>query len=245
MTEPQLPFNGDYTATLDAYKSLQSMHDKTKSELNQQVTSLQEQINQLSAQKAPSNTKPEGDSGGASLFDWYNGQMRTETGEVNPGLIAAMEKAGAPADLVSQFVSTIETAQGIVKQQGQQIVEREAGSAENFGKLVEFAKTSKSPSEVAKLNQLLDDPDMAPYAIQRLKQDYQAAGHSFESAPEQPTNTEPSPLTTPTGSGPGGVAPLKPNDPNTARIVAEAYQSGDTNKIAEVESRLKVGASLQ
>lgn len=254
MTDPQIPFNGDYQQTLTAYQSLQSQVTPLQQQLAEMKTAneqLQAQVQQLISQtQSKPETPPNTDSGGGqSLYDWHSGQMRTQDGAIDPNLVTALGKAGASPEVVENLVNIVEGSHQIGTMWQQQQINSVAGGQSQFDQLTTWAGENASNPMVAVASTLLKDVRTMGQGLEVIKAEYEKAGGTL-SATQQPqqqaqqnplTGGEPSQLPVTGGGGPGGITPLDPNDPATARVVSEAYKSGDKAKIEQVQVQLKAG----
>lgn len=236
-------FGGDYAKAIEAHKNIQGLQAQTatkNNELTSQITDLQAQISKLSTPPPTSPPTTTG-AGGGSLYDWHNGSMRDASGQIDSGLVAAMDKAGAPPEVVQGMVSTIEQAKSIIQSQAQQTVVTQLGSQENYDALKTWAATNKTPEQLAAINPMLDNPATVSYALSGLKAEYEAAGNTFgEQVAAPPVGTgEPSPLPPTTGGGYTGLTPLKPNTPEAMAALGEAIS--DPTKMAQYEQQIKLG----
>lgn len=237
-------FGGDYAKALEAHKNIQGLQAQTatkNNELTAQNADLQSQIAKLSAASTPAPPTTTGTNTGGSLYDWHNGSMRDASGQVDQGLMAAMEKAGATPEVVQSMVGTIEQAKSIIQTQAQQTVVSQLGSQENYEALKTWVSTTKTPEQLAAINPMLDNPNTVAYALQGLKAEYEAAGNSFTTQEATPAvgATEPSPLPNTTGGGYSGLTPLKPNTPEALEALAEV--GTDPAKMQQFEQRIALG----
>lgn len=254
MTEAQIPFNGDYQQTLQAYQGLQSQVTPLQQQLAELKASneqLQAQVQQLTSQaQSKPETQVNNDSGGSgSLYDWHSGQMRTEAGAIDPNLITALGKAGASPEVVEKLVATVEGAHTIGGLWQQQQINSVAGGQEQYDQLMAWGKENAANPMVAAASNLLGDVRTMGQGLEVMKQEFEKAGQSFadpqqnqqtQQQPNQLTGGEPSQIPA-TGGGAGHITALDPTDPATAAKVRDAYASGDQAQIDQVQRQLKAG----
>lgn len=237
----------DDPANTPTVAELQQQLTNLNSKLGEQGTELGQlrQQNQELQSKITANNKPPTQNvepDGGSLFDWSQGAMRTDSGQVNPSLYESMQKAGAaPAD-VDRLISTIETAQNIVQTQKAQVIQEKVGGQQQLDSLLEWAGQNKTNPNVRAADTLIKDISTLSTGLDLLKSAAESGGFMVGESQQTQPNTEPAPLpNATTGTTNPAITPLNPQDPNTAKVISEAYNSGDTTKIAEVEARLKLG----
>lgn len=238
-------FNGDYDKLMGAYKSLQSEYTSTKqsqADLTSQMQALSDKVNQLSAPPAAPPT-PAASTGGGSLYDWHNEELRTADGAINPNLISAMKQAGADESVVQNIVKTVEDARAMAAHQKQWAITSTVGNEENMNKLLEWSQTQTDNSQLKVANHFLSDVRTMHDGLNILKDQAAAAGYDYSSPnPNTPASNEPSPLPqTVTGAGHAGMTPLIPGSADAAQAAKEAAQSGDPAQIEQVKERLAMG----
>ena len=244
------PFNGDYGKLQEAYNNLQGEFTRKSQELSNLKTendtrfaSLEEQIKQLKT-TSPTTNSNSGAGDGGSLYDWANGSMRDDSGNLNSDLISAMSKAGASAEHVGSIVSTIETAQDLTQHFKSKIIKDKVGSEENLNKLLTWAE--KNPNAHVKVaNQFIQDIRTLEDGLDILNEQATAAGFDFNaSTPTTPPSNEPEAIpSTASGGGNPGLTPLKPNTPEALAATRDAIKSGDQSKVDEVQKRLQMGST--
>lgn len=240
MTEP------DPTPTPDI-ASLQQQLTNLQTKLGEQGTELGNlrQQNQTLKDQLASTNKPAAptDGEGGSLYDWSNGTLRDDSGNIPTSLYESMQKAGASKEQVDALVSTVETAKSLVETRKAELIQTKIGGEEQFQKLNEWAAQNSTNPRVRAAANLAKNIDTLDIGLDMLKEAAESSGFTVGvENPPAPTGNEPSKLPTATaGNINPTLTPLDPKDPNTSLKVAEAYGSGDSEKIAEVEARLKLG----
>lgn len=244
MTEPTDKFGGDYAKAIEAYNALESKLGQQSTqiaELTTQVQTSNKTIQDLQTAQSQSTT----DQGsGGSLYDWANGSMRTQDGQVDPNLLSSLEKAGASREIVESLVSTVETAQSIVQEQTASSINERFGNQQNFDAATTWAKDNLDQSKNTAINTLLGDRSTAALGLDMLKAAAAEGGLSFEEKKVEQVN-EPGKLPENSGSGGGGLTPLQPHTQEAVDAMNEAFASGDPTKVAEYEQRLAAGQRAQ
>lgn len=234
-------FGGDYDKLLKSYNELQALVGKQSTQitdLHTQYAQSQTTIQEL--QKAKSQLETDSASG-SSLYDWANGRMRTETGAIDPGLIAAMERLGATPEQTAALVENVEYAQTIVQEREQETIGSRFGTRENYDAAMMWAKDNLDPSKTTAINTLLSNRATINHGLDMLKAEAANGGLSFTKKAEETPANEPGKLPPNTGGNVGGPTPLKPNTPEAMEAMKEAFASKDPAKVAEYEARLIAG----
>ena len=226
--------------------SLQQQLANLQTKLGEQGTELgqlREQNQSLTTQLASNQKPPAQPEGSGGGYDWVNGQMRDENGNIPETLFTAMEKAGASRDVTRRLVESQEANLDLATAWKNEKIGKTVGGEDQMNSLMEWANTNASNPKVTAASQLIGNLKTLDVGLEMLKSEAEASGFKFGGeTTTPPANSEPSPLpNSTTGNINPTLTPLIPTDPATPGIVAEAYQSGDSNKVAEVESRLKLG----
>lgn len=237
----------DDPANTPTVAELQQQLTNLNSKLGEQGTELGQlrQQNQELQSKIATNNKPPTQNvepDGGSLFDWSQGTMRTDSGQVNPSLYASMQKAGAaPAD-VDRLISTIETAQNIVQTQKAQVVQEKVGGQQQLDSLLEWAGQNKTNPNVRAADTLIKDISTLSTGLDLLKSAAEAGGFTVGESQQTHTNTEPAPLpNATTGNTNPTLTPLVPGSPEALKAVGDSRMVSDPNYRTEITKRLELG----
>jgi hypothetical protein len=233
-------FGGDYTKLSEGYNNIRALQSQTaekNNQLNSQVQELQNQINKLKETPTPTPPANTGGDEGVS-FDWDKGEMRLESGDVNPDLVKALAQSGMKPEHVQNFLGYIEDGVSHRQYLNDKLIQDTAGSKEGFDAYVKWGQDNLGSQEFQSIAASLNDRNTSLYAMQGLMAKAKAGGFEYTDASTPSPSPEPGNLPPSTGGG-SSVTPLVPNTPEAMKELQEAL--GDPAKMKVYTQRISAG----
>jgi len=231
-----------------SYENIVQLQNTTANNLNTaraELDAANAKITSLSTPPAapPPTTAPPttngADSGGGSLFDWAGGQMRTDTGIINPDMVTSLERAGIDATQANNFLGFIEDGVRYREHLNNKLITDTVGTQDSFDAHVQWAQDTMAPQDYSSMAASLNDRNTSLYAMQGLMA--KAAEAGFKVGNTTPPSNEPTSLPVSSGSA-TSTAPLLPNTPESMDALEEALK--DPSKMASYQQRIAIGSRL-
>lgn len=215
----------------------QSQFDKANQanqQLASQLSDVQAQLNAMQQASAPTdaNSSPPPD------FNNWN-SWKNDNGEYKQEYVDAVFHPDLPSEVRQTLLNTINDVNAYTQQQMDQAIDKVFGTKENLTAALDWAKSALPEYERTSLNQALQNPSLAPMALQALQTKAEAAG-VFEQQTQGAS--EPSPLPSSDGNPQVGLTPLEEGSPEAAEAIADPRYRTDPAYQKQVAQRLALGA---
>lgn len=214
----------------------QSQYDKQQQatqQMQQQMQQLQQQVQQIS--------KPSSQQETPQKLDYNNWKSwKGEDGSYKQEYVNSVFHPDLPEDVRNTLLNTIDGVNTFTQQQMQQHVTEKFGSKDNLDAALAWAQSNIPEYERNALNAALQNPALAPMALQSLR-DKAEAGGAFEQRPQQGDN-EPAPIPAADGSPRIQLTPLVPGSEEARAACADPRYKSDKVYQQQVAQRLQEGS---
>ena len=244
MTEPQNPEATPAEQTTPAEEPKgesywQSKHDKLNTSFQELQSQVAELTSQLEARPPTEPQAPETTPESTPDIDWNNPEsLLGEDGKWSAPVLQKFETAGIPSDIASRFLSDVNFAQTVIRQNAESAVKETFQSRENFDSALSYLK-DKDASMHAAVHSMLNDPQQYKAGIQLLAINTEdIPSDRLKAPPEKPA--EPGKLPESTGGGAGdAIVPLKPGSAECNTLMSDTKYGTDLEFTKQVDERIK------